>query len=92
MFTLLIRATFLKTSRSSRKNVTQILREGRQRGVRRFFVAGDLNIELGLLCTGDEEDEELIDMKDHSAGMKRKKVDRGGSHATTSKMKILRGK
>ena len=34
------------------------LREGRHFGARRF-VAADLNVELGLLCTGDEEDSEL---------------------------------
>ena len=33
-----------------------------EKGAKRFYIAGDSNIELGLLCTGDDEDEELYDM------------------------------
>ena len=48
------------------------LREGRQCGARRFFVVGDFNIGLGLLCTGDAEDD-----SDHSVG-KNYDADPGG--------------
>ena len=37
------------------------IREGRRSGATRFYIAGDF-IELGLLCTGNEEDEDLSDM------------------------------
>ena len=36
--------------------VTSILREGRRAGAKDFYIIGDLNVELGLLCT-DEDDE-----------------------------------
>ena len=39
--------------------LTKILRDGRKNRATHFFIAGDFNIELGLLCTGDETDEEL---------------------------------
>ena len=29
---------------------------------KRFYIAGDFNIELGLLCADDDEDEEIYDM------------------------------
>ena len=41
---------------------TKILHEGRQAGARRFYIAGDLNIELGLLCTGDDDVGELSEL------------------------------
>ena len=37
--------------------MTKVLDEGRREGARRFFIAGDLNTELGLMYT--DEDEEL---------------------------------
>ena len=36
------------------KQISKNLREGRRCGAIRFYVAGDYNIELGLLCAGDE--------------------------------------
>ena len=36
-------------------NVTKILREGRRAGAKEFSFTGDLNVELGILCT-DEDD------------------------------------
>ena len=44
--------------------VTQFLQEGRRAGAKFFFLKkkGDLNIELGLLCTGDEDAEDLREM------------------------------
>ena len=41
------------------KEATIILHERRRAGARHFCIAGDLNIELGLPCTGDEDDQEL---------------------------------
>ena len=43
-------------------HVKKILKNGGQHETKQFFVAGDLNIQLGLLCTGDGEDDELLDM------------------------------
>ena len=42
--------------------------EGRRRGAKRIQIAGDFNIELGLLCTGDEEDENLFAMYGRNVG------------------------
>ena len=39
-----------------------------EKGAKRFYIAGDSNIELGLLCTGDDEDEELYDMYGRNVG------------------------
>ena len=44
------------------ERMTLMLRDGRRRGAKRFYIAGDFNIELGLLCPGNEEDEELCGM------------------------------
>ena len=44
------------------ERMTLILRDERRCGAKRFYIAGDFNIELGLLCTGIEEDEELCGM------------------------------
>ena len=44
------------------ERATLILRDGRRCGAKRFYIAGDFNIELGLLCAGNEEDEELCGM------------------------------
>ena len=38
------------------------MRDGRRCGAKRFYIAVDFDIELGLLCTGIEEDEELCGM------------------------------
>ena len=34
-------------------NVAKILREGRRAGAKDLYITGDLNVELGLLCTDD---------------------------------------
>ena len=34
--------------------MTNMLHEGRRAGAS-FYIAGDLNIEFGLLCTGDDD-------------------------------------
>ena len=39
-----------------------MLRDGRRCGAKRFYIAGDFNNELKLLCTSNEEDEELCGM------------------------------
>ena len=44
------------------EETTNILHEGRQAVAKRFYIAGDLDIELGLLCTVDYDVEELSDM------------------------------
>ena len=44
------------------EEMSKILRDGRQEGAKRFYIAGDSNIELGLRCTGDDEDEEQYDV------------------------------
>ena len=38
----------------------KVMTEGRTEGAKRFFVAGDLNIELRFLCM--DEDEEMQDI------------------------------
>ena len=38
------------------------VQEGRQPGARRIYIAGDLTIELGLLCTGNDDVGELSEM------------------------------
>ena len=43
-------------------NVTKVLREVRCGGARDFCVAGDPNVELGSLCTDEEDIEELNEM------------------------------
>ena len=44
------------------KETTNNLHEGRRAGAKRFYIAGDLNIELGFLCTGDDDVEEVSEM------------------------------
>ena len=44
------------------KDVTKVLWEGRQAGAKTFYIAGDLNVELGLLCTGDDDVQELNEL------------------------------
>ena len=46
---LLTREKTLKNTRSSK-----LLCEGRRSRATRFYIAGSLKIELGLLCTGDD--------------------------------------
>ena len=36
--------------------------EGRRSGARSFYVAGDLNVELGLLCTDDDDAKKISEM------------------------------
>ena len=40
-------------------SVVKVLREGRKGGVRNFYIPGDINVELGLMCTNENEEEEL---------------------------------
>ena len=39
-----------------------MLREGRRGGDGEFYITGDLNVELGLMCTDDTNIEELNEM------------------------------
>ena len=44
------------------EDAKKILREGRREGAKSFYIAGDLNVELGLLCTGDDDVDEINEM------------------------------
>ena len=44
------------------KDVSEVLWEVRRAGAKSFHIAGDLNVELGLLCTSDEDVEEPNEM------------------------------
>ena len=43
-------------------SVVKVLREGRREGAQDFYITGDLNVELGLMCTDEEDIEELKEM------------------------------
>ena len=43
-------------------SVVRVLREGRRDGARDFYITGDLNVELGLMCTNEKDNEELTKM------------------------------
>ena len=40
-------------------SVVKNIREGRKGGARNFYIAGDIGVELGLMCTNENEQEEL---------------------------------
>ena len=40
-------------------SVHRVLREGRRGGAKKFYITGDLNVELGMICTGENDIEEL---------------------------------
>ena len=40
-------------------SVVKVLREGRKGGARDFYITSDFNVELGLMCTGENDEEEL---------------------------------
>ena len=40
-------------------SVVKVQREGREGGAKNFYIAGDINVELGLMCTNENEEEEL---------------------------------
>ena len=40
-------------------SVVKHIREGRKGGARNFYIAGDIGVELGLMCTNENEEEEL---------------------------------
>ena len=42
------------------QKLMKVMTEGQKEGARLFFVAGDLNIELGFLCM--DQDDEMKDM------------------------------
>ena len=42
--------------------VLQVLREGRRGGAKKFYITGDLNVELGMICTDENDIEELNEM------------------------------
>ena len=43
-------------------SAVKVLREGHQGGARDFYITGDFNVELGLLCTDENDEEELTKM------------------------------
>ena len=42
--------------------VIKVLWEGRRGGAKEFYITGDLNAELGLLCADEDDVEELNEM------------------------------
>ena len=44
------------------EDAKRILWEGRRAGARSVYIADDLNVELGLLCTDDDDAEEISEM------------------------------
>ena len=40
----------------------KVLREGRKGGARDFYITGHVNVELGLMCTDENDNEELTKM------------------------------
>ena len=43
-------------------SVLRVLREGRRGGATEFYMTGDLNVELGKMCTDEKDIEELNEM------------------------------
>ena len=43
-------------------NVTKMSRERRRAGAKDFFITGDFNVELGLLCPHEDDFDELNEM------------------------------
>ena len=43
-------------------SVVKVLREGRKGGARDFYITGDFNVELGLMCADERENGELTKM------------------------------
>ena len=43
-------------------SVVEVLRESRKGGARDFCITGDFNVELGLMCTDENDEEELTKM------------------------------
>ena len=48
----------------------RVMPEGRREGARRFFVAGDLMLELGLLCMMDNDDLKEVYVEADPGGLK----------------------
>ena len=45
-----------------KKKGTSVLRDGRRAGAKEFDITGDFNVEPGLLCTDEDDNEELSEM------------------------------
>ena len=45
-------------------SVVKVLREGRQGGAKGFHITGHLNVEMGMMCTDENDVEELTGMHD----------------------------
>ena len=45
-----------------KKKGTNVLRDGRRPGAKEFDITGDFNVEPGLLCTDEDDNEELSEM------------------------------
>ena len=43
-------------------SATKVLRERRRGGARELYIIGDLHVELGLMCTDEQDIEELNEM------------------------------
>ena len=55
-------STSLETYDVCISSVVKVLQEGRRGGTRDFCIAGDINVELGLMCTDEKDIEELTKM------------------------------
>ena len=52
----------LETYEAFISSVVKVLREGRRGGAKNFYITGDLNVELGLMCKMKKDIEELNEM------------------------------
>ena len=43
-------------------NFLRVLREARKEEAKKFYISGDLNVELGMMCTDMEDAEELAEI------------------------------
>ena len=51
-----------RCARPASRASLKVLREGRRGGAKDFYITGDLNVELGMMCTDENDIEELTKM------------------------------
>ena len=51
-----------KCTKNASPNVVRVLREGRKGGGTDFYITSDFNVDLGLMCTDENDEEELTKM------------------------------
>ena len=52
-------AIVLEMYEACTSSIVKVLREGRRGGEKDFHITGDLNVELGMMCTDEKDIEEL---------------------------------